>query len=105
MRRRALLEALKQKLQAGKVVVIEDFKLPEPKTKLMAQALAPIGGEESASILVVPPEYSSELVRASRNLPALDLIPQADLNAYAVWRRGKLVLFKSACKSLVERYR
>lgn len=105
MRRRALLEALKQKLQAGKVVVIEDFKLAEPKTKLMAQALAPISGKESTSMLVVAPEYSPELVRASRNLPALDLIPQADLNAYAVWRRERLVLFKSACKPLVERHR
>jgi large subunit ribosomal protein L4 len=105
MRRRALLEALKQKLQADKVVVIEDIKLAEPKTKLMAQALAPIGKKESASMLVVVPEHSPELVRASRNLPALDLLPQADLNAYAVWRRERIVLFKSACKPLVERYK
>jgi large subunit ribosomal protein L4 len=105
MRRRALLEALKQKLQAGKVLVIEDVKLAEPKTKLMNQALAPIRESKSTSMLVVATEYSPELVRASRNLPALDLMPQADLNAYAVWRRDRLVLFKSACKPIVERYK
>lgn len=105
MRRRALLEALKQKLQTGNVVVMEDIELEEPKTRFVVQALAPVREKESGSMLVVAREYSPELVRASRNIPALDLMIEADLNAYAVWRRQKLVLFKSACKPLVERYR
>ncbi len=105
MRQRALLEALKQKLQTGNVVVMEDIKLKEPKTRLVVQALAPVRDSSKVSLLLVPAQYSPELLRASRNMVSLDLMPEADLNAYAVWRRQKLVLFKSACKPLVERYR
>jgi large subunit ribosomal protein L4 len=103
IRRRALLEAVKQKLQAGNLVVIEDIKLAEPKTKLIAQALSPVR-EKKASLLLVSGENSSDLVRASRNIYALNLVTQSDLNAYDVWRRQKLVLFKSACDALIARY-
>jgi large subunit ribosomal protein L4 len=105
MRHRALLEALKQKLQTGNVVVMEDIKLEDPKTKFVTQALTPVRDSSKVSLLLVPAQYSPELLRASRNIASLDLMPEADLNAYAVWRRQKLVLFKSACKPLVERYR
>jgi large subunit ribosomal protein L4 len=100
-----LLEALKQKLQTGNVVVMEDIELEEPKTRLVAQALVPVRDSSKISLLLVPAQHSPELLRAARNIASLDLMPEADLNAYAVWRRQKLVLFKSACKPLVERYR
>lgn len=105
IRRRALLEALKQKLQSGKVTVIEDINLPEPKTKLVAKILTPIRENSKVSLLIVPPAHLPELMRASRNLASLDLLPQEDLNAYAVWRREKLVLFKSACEPLIARWK
>lgn len=105
MRQRALLEALKQKLQTGNVVVMEDIKLEEPKTRLLAQVLAPVRAGSKVSLLLVPAQHSPQLLRAARNMASLDLMSEADLNAYAVWRRRKLVLFKSACKPLVERYR
>jgi len=105
MRRRALLEALKQKLQTDNVIVIDDLTIAEPRTRLVVEALASIRGKDRIPMLLVSSQHSPELVRASRNIPALDLVPEADLNAYAVWRRQKLVLFKSACKPLVERYK
>jgi large subunit ribosomal protein L4 len=105
MRRRALLEAIKQKLQSGNVVVVEDIELAEPKTKLMAQVLSPLRESAKTSLLLVPHQNLPDLYRAARNIPALDLLPQPDLNAYAVWRRHKLVLLKSACKPLIERYK
>lgn len=105
MRRRALLEAVKQKLQTGNVVVVDDIELAEPKTRLVAQILSPVRESAKTSLLLVPPQNSPHLYRAARNIPALDLLPQPDLNAYAVWRRNKLVLLKSACKPLIERYK
>lgn len=105
IRRRALLEALKQKLQSGNVKIIEDIALSEPKTRLVAQALMPIRDKAKMSLLLVVPGHSPELVRASRNIASLDLLPQHDLNAYSVWRRQKLVLFKSACDSLIARWK
>ncbi|MBN2380269.1 50S ribosomal protein L4 [candidate division WOR-3 bacterium] len=104
-RRRALLEAIKQKLQTGKVVVMEDIKLSEPKTRLVAQALKPVREKSNASLLLVLPEHSSEFLRAARNLRAVEIITQIDLNAYSIWRPDKLVLFKSACRPLVARWK
>lgn len=105
LRRRALLEAIKQKLQAGNVIIIEDITVAEPKTRLVAQALAPIRENKKTSLLMVASQHSPDLNRASHNIAALDLLPEADLNAYAVWRRNKLVLMKSACKPLIARWK
>lgn len=104
-RHRGLLEALKQKLQADKVIVVEDIELAEPKTKFVAEALKPVRGKENTPLLLVLPAHSQDFLRAARNLRAVDIMPERDLNAYAVWRRQKLVLFKSACKPLVERWK
>jgi len=104
-RRRGLLEALKQKLQAGDVVIVEDIKLSEPRTRFVAEALKKVREPQLDSMLLVLPEHSADFVRAGRNLRAVDITYQAELNAYAVWRRKKLVLTKSACKPLVERYK
>ncbi len=105
IRRRALLEAFKQKLQTGNVLIIEDIKVPEPKTRYVAQALSSIRSSRKESLLLVAPEHSQQLNRASRNIAALSLLPQSDLNAYAVWRRQKLVMFESACQSFIERWK
>lgn len=105
MRRGALLEALKQKLQTGKVTVIEDIRLTEPKTKFVAKTIDKLREDNSQTLLLVTTGHFPDLLRASRNIACLELAPQDDLNAYSVWRPQKLVLFKSACKPLIERWR
>lgn len=105
VRNKALLEALKQKLQNGNLLIIEDITLPEAKTKFVAQALGSLRERKNVSLLLVSPASSQDLQRAGRNIQALDITTEKDLNAYSVWQPRKLVLFKSACEPLIARWK
>lgn len=70
MRQAALRSALSVKAKENSIVVLDELKLDEPKTKLMAQALTRLVGESSALILI--PAQSAEydlVVRSANNIP------------------------------------
>jgi large subunit ribosomal protein L4 len=71
MRRGALRSALSVKASEQDIVVVDELKLGEPKTKLMAQALEKLVGSSSA--LVILPSKEDEnyetIMRSTRNLP------------------------------------
>ncbi len=102
--RRALLESVKEKLQQGKVFVIEDFTLPEIKTKLFANILKSTGLEDKETKLFVVDGYKKELYLASRNIPTVRMMPYTELNAYEVWRNRKLVFTQKACKEFIKKW-
>ena len=54
MRRAALRSALSLKAAANAVVVVDELKVKEPKTKIMAEALEKCVGESSILILMAP---------------------------------------------------
>ncbi len=105
VRSKALLEALKQKLQRGNLLIIEDISLPEAKTKHVALALKNLRERNNVSLLLVPSASSQDLQRAGRNIQALNIVTEKDLNAYSVWQPRKLVLFRSACEPLIARWK
>jgi large subunit ribosomal protein L4 len=70
MRRAALRSALSLKAAANAVVVVDELKVKEPKTKIMAEALGKCVGE--SSILILIPEKSAgyqDIELSARNLP------------------------------------
>ncbi len=70
MRRAALRSALSVKAVEAAIVVLDDLTLPEPKTRLMAQALDRLVGDASALILIPEKDGGYELiVRSTNNLP------------------------------------
>lgn len=69
MRRLALRGALTAKAQDGKILVLEDLRLKEPKTKEMVGLLEKLKVESSALILL--PSREDEVERAARNLPGV----------------------------------
>jgi len=70
MRLAALRSALSAKAAANELVVLDKLSLPEPKTRLMAQALDKLVGDSSA-LIVVPEKSDSymEVELSARNLP------------------------------------
>ncbi len=70
MRRAALRSALSVKAADKEIVVVDAITLPEPKTRLMAEALEKLVGDGSALILL--PEKGAQydtVVRSAKNLP------------------------------------
>jgi large subunit ribosomal protein L4 len=70
MRQAALRSALSVKAAANNLVVVDELRIAEPKTKLMVQALQKCVGDSSTLILV--PEKSADYKNVElsvRNMP------------------------------------
>lgn len=99
-RREALLSALSMKNHEGKIIVLDKLELEEPKTKLMAQALAELKVD---SALIVIPQSDEKIERSARNLPRVKVLRVEGLNVYDLLRYEHLILTQEALKSIEER--
>ena len=78
----ALRSALSDRAAEGRVVVVDSWTFPAPKTKDALAALAALGIEGKA--LVVVRREDREAALSFRNLPSVQLIEAPELNAYDV---------------------
>jgi large subunit ribosomal protein L4 len=93
MRRSALRSALSVKASESNIVVLDELSLPEPKTKLMAQALERLVGEASALILIPQKTVAyDEVVRSANNLPGTKTLLASYLNIRDLLGYDKVVL-------------
>jgi len=101
VRRLALKTALSSKCAEGKLIVLDDAKLGDSKTKELTKRLDKLGWH---SVLVIDgPAVDVNFARAAANIPKVDVLPQQGANVYDILRRDTLVLTKDAVKHLVER--
>jgi large subunit ribosomal protein L4 len=101
VRRLALKTALSAKQAEGKLVVLDDAKLADPKTNALAERLSTLGW--SSALIIDGPEVDANFARAASNIPNIDVLPQQGANVYDILRRDVLVLTRDAVKHLVER--
>jgi large subunit ribosomal protein L4 len=102
MRRAALRSALSAKANENNIVVLEALTLPEPKTRLMAQALGRLVGEATSLILIPEKNQDYELVeRSTYNLPYAKTLLANYLNIRDLLGYDKVVLPLSALDVLV----
>ena len=101
IRRKALIESLKGKLQDQELVVVNQLEAKEPKTKPFS-GLAKTFGVTRKSVIVV--EIFSEPTRKSlRNLAAFELCRADDLNAFDVLNAEKVLVTKIALAKIEQR--
>ncbi len=93
--------ALSAKAKEGKLVVVDDLRLDEPKTKRVRAALERLG--LGSVLLVGGKEIDRNFALGARNLPEVGLLPVQGANVYDILRRDVLVLTKEAVQGLVER--
>jgi len=101
IRRRALLESLKGKLQDEEVVVLDTVEAQTPKTKPFAR-LAKTFQVTRPSVIVLD-QPSQAVVKSLRNLAEFSLRDAATLNAFDVLNTHKLFLTKAAFERLEQR--
>jgi large subunit ribosomal protein L4 len=101
VRKLGLRAALSSKQADGKLIVIDQATLTEPKTKVLAAQLSALG--LSSALIVAGPEVDANFKRAIANIPRVDVMPQQGANVYDILRRDTLVLTKDAIEHLVER--
>ncbi|NHK27324.1 50S ribosomal protein L4 [Parvularcula flava] len=100
VRKLALRHALSAKHGASELIIIDDAKLEEAKTKALVSTFAKLGLTDA---LIVDSEIDENFRKAARNVPGVDVLPVIGANVYDILRRSKLVLTKSAVEGLEAR--
>jgi len=97
----ALRKALSERLKAGDVLIVDDLKLPSPKTRDFLGVLTALQVEGTA--LIVDHGADKNLQLASRNISRVELATGDSLNTYQVLRSGKLVFTRGAFEQVEKR--
>ena len=101
VRRLALRTALSSKQAEGKLIVVDDVKVEQPKTAKLASSFRELGW--TSVLFVGGPQVDEGFARAARNIPNVDVLPSQGANVYDILRRDVLVLTKSAVEQLEAR--
>jgi large subunit ribosomal protein L4 len=97
----ALRHALSSKAKSGSLIVLDNAALAEPKTAAFRAQLDKIGLKNA--LVIAGQEVDGNLKLAARNVPNIDVLPNAGLNVYDVLRRDTLVLTRSAVEAIEAR--
>ena len=97
----ALRKALTERIKAGDVIVVNDFKLDSPKTKSFVEALTRL--EANGKTLVVSTGADKNLLLAARNVESVELTTSNEVNTYQVLKYDKVVFTKGAFEKVQER--
>ncbi len=100
VRRLGLKTALSAKQAEGKLVVVDEARLDEAKTKALRARFDALGW---ASVLIIDGALDESFARAARNLPKVDVLPEQGANVYDILRRDTLVLTRAAVQQLEAR--
>jgi len=104
VRQLGLRSALSTKAADGKLLVIDSLASTGKsagKTARLREQLSKLGAENA--LIIGGAELDAAFVKAARNIPLVDVLPQQGINVYDILRRDVLVLSKDAAAHLEER--
>lgn len=100
-RRAALAAALSLAAREGRVRVVEDLKMEEPKTRVVAELLAKLGVGAEKTLLVFG-QHDESVYKASRNLARVRATLAHQITPYDLLGCDQLVLTQSALERMKE---
>ena len=103
MRRLALKSALSSKVADGALLVLDELKLDEIKTKTVAAMLTALKADRK--VLLVLPEKNDVAVKSARNIPGVKTALVNTINTYDILNADKLIVVKDAVAKIEEVYR
>ena len=101
-KRTALVSALSQKLAQNEVVIIDEFKLANAKTKEVQAFLDAF--KFNKTVCLVLDSKNDEVLRASNNIERVDVTTANLLNVSEIVKNKIVVLTKDAVKKVEEAY-
>jgi len=102
VKRIAMKSALSAKVNENNIMVIEELKFDEIKTKRMAEILKKM--EVHTKALLVLPEKSIEIQRSARNIAGVKTLLVNTLNVYDILKYDKFIVTKDAVAKIEEVY-
>ncbi len=100
-KRAALKSALTSRVEAGKLVVLDELKLDGIKTKEFRKVLDAL---KLGKALVVLDSLDKNVILSARNIPGVKTAQVGELNTYDVMKYSTLVLTKKAVSDIEEVY-
>ncbi len=99
MYRAGMASILSQLAREDRLRVVEEFKLAQPKTKLLAQKVKAMGYD---GVLVITDELDENLKLSQRNLHNIEVIAAQNTNPMALVRHQSVLITKGAVAKLEE---
>ena len=100
-KRIALFSALSSKVAENKIIVVDEFKLDEIKTKKFVEVMNNLKANKA---LVVVGEDNKNVVLSGRNVPTVKVEANNEINTYDVVKYDTLVVTKAAVEKIQEVY-
>ncbi len=101
VKRLALMSAMSSKVADEDIIVLEDLKLKEAKTKEMVKVLANLKAEKA---LIVTGDVDRDVVRAASNIQGVKTTIATTLSVYDILKYDKFIVTKDAVKKIEEVY-
>ena len=96
----ALKSALSQRVAGGDVVVLDDLKLPEIKTRQVTDFMSRF---ELADMCLLVSETDDNVLKSARNLQNVTILHTDGLNVYDILHRANLVMTQGAVDAITQR--
>ena len=93
--------ALTSRVEAGKLIVLDELKLDAIKTKAFAEVLEALNLKKA---LVILDENDKNVVLSARNIPDVKTTQVNTLNVYDVMKYSTVVVTKKAVSNIEEVY-
>jgi len=105
VRAAALRAALSAKVQAGRLIILEDLSQGQPSTKGFKALLEKLGVEGRVLIVTDQAQRDGTSAKSCRNLPHVTLLPAQGLNVYDIVKHDTLIMTRSALGLVEEAWR
>ena len=102
-KRVAFRSAISTKLASKELIVLENLDIKDAKTKSMVEVLKNLNIDKTA--VVVTKEANENVLRASGNIPGVEVTNSSLLNVYDIVKCDRLVVTADAIKSIEEAYK
>jgi large subunit ribosomal protein L4 len=99
MYRSAMCSILSQLAREGRLAVIEELKVEQPKTKLLAQKLKGMGLSE---VMIITERFDDKLYLSVRNLPNVMVVEAGRADPVSLVRFAKVLVTRPALKKMEE---
>lgn len=102
LKRLALLSVLSSKVNEKELILVDELKFEEPKTKLMIETLKNLKAEKKA--IIIMDEKDENVVRSAANIQGVRTALVSTMNVYELVNHYSLIMTKAAADRIEEVY-
>ncbi|MBR6444162.1 MAG: 50S ribosomal protein L4 [Firmicutes bacterium] len=102
LRRLAMKSILSSKVAENEIIVLDELKFDEPKTKEMVKVLENVNAAKKA--LIVTAEKDDNVVKSAANIPGVRTALVSTMNVYEIINHTNFIVTKDAIEKIQEVY-